>query len=140
MKYSFDGYNYLIRLDKGDHLLESVERFVGETSLEGAWLNGLGAVSEVTLKIYDLDKKEYHSRTFEGVREAVSLTGNIAFDDNGKMVVHMHGVFGDEQYQTIGGHVQDFTAAATIELFIHRAYRPTKRKMDESVGLQTLDL
>lgn len=140
MKYSFDGFNYLIRLDKGEKLLESIEKFAGETKIEGAWVSGLGAVLEVTLRIYDLDKREYHSQTFKGVREAVSLTGNIAFDEDGKMVLHMHGVFGDEKYQTIGGHVQDFTTAATIELFIHRAYQPTKRKMDEGVGLKTLDL
>ena len=140
MKYSFDGFNYLIRLDKGEKLLESVEQFAHETKLEGAWVNGLGAASEVTLRIYDLDKKEYRSQKFDGPLEVASLTGNIAFDEEGKFVLHLHGVFGDDKYQTVGGHVQDLTAAATLELFIHRAYQPTKRKMDESVGLKTLDL
>lgn len=140
MKYSFDGFNYLIRLDQGERLVESIEQFVNETKLEGAWVNGLGAVDEVTLRFYDLEKKDYHSQTFKGPREAVGLTGNIAFDEEGKLVLHVHGTFGDEKFQTIGGHVQDFVTAATIELFIHRAYQPTKRKMDEGVGLKTLDL
>ena len=140
MKYSFDGFNYLIRLDKGEKLGESLEKFVSETKIEGAWVNALGAVSEVTLRIYDLDNREYHSQTFKGAREAVSLTGNIAFDEEGKLVWHIHGVFGDDKYQTVGGHVQDLTAPATLEIFVHRAYQPTKRKMDEEVGLKTLDL
>ena len=140
MKYSFDGFNYLIRLDKGEQLSESLERFARETKIEGAWVNGLGAALEVTLGFYDLDKKEYHWQQFDGLREIVSLTGNLAYDEDGQFVFHLHGILGDETFQTIGGHIKDLTAGATVELFVHRAYQSTKRKMDETVGLKTLDL
>lgn len=139
MRYSFDGYNYLIRLDKGEKLAESLEQFVAETKLEGAWVNGLGAALEATLGYYDLEKKEYVWQQFEGVREVVSLTGNLAYDD-GTFIFHLHGMLSDKNYQTIGGHVKDLTAGGTLELFIHRAYQPTKRKLDENTGLKTLDL
>ncbi|MBX6334392.1 DNA-binding protein [Candidatus Saccharibacteria bacterium] len=140
MKYSFDGYNYLIRLDKGEKLTESLERFAAETKIEGAWVSGLGAALEATLGYYDLEKKEYVWRQFEGVREIVSLTGNLAYDEDGTFIFHLHGVLSDEQYQTVGGHVKDLTAGGTLELFIHRAYQPTRRKLDENTGLKTLDL
>lgn len=140
MIYNFDGFNYLIRLDKGERLKECVERFVHETKLEGAWVNGLGAATEATLGFYDLDKKEYLWQTFEGLREVLSLTGNIAFDEKGELVLHLHGVLGDRQYNTVGGHVKDLVAGATLELFVHRAYQPTKRRHDEATGLPLLDL
>jgi predicted DNA-binding protein with PD1-like motif len=140
MRYSFDGYNYLIRLDKGEKLAESLERFAAETKLEGAWVSGLGAALEATLGYYDLGKKEYVWRQFEGLREIVSLAGNLAYDEDGQFIFHLHGVLSDEQFQTIGGHVKDFAAGATVELFIHRAYQPTRRKMDEGIGLKILDL
>lgn len=140
MKYSFDGFNYLIRLDKGERLEESLERFAHETKIEGAWVSGLGGALEATLGFYDLEAKEYRLKKFDGLREVLSLTGNLAYDDEGKLVVHLHGVLGDDQYQTIGGHVKDLVAAATLELFVHRAYQPTKRKLDSTVGLKTLDL
>lgn len=140
MKYSFDGYNYLIRLDKGEKLAESLERFAAETKIEGAWVSGLGAALEATLGYYDLDKKEYVWRQFEGLREVVSLTGNLAYDEDGQFMFHLHGVLSGDDFQTIGGHVKDLTAGATVELFIHRAYQPTKRKPDEATGLKTLDL
>jgi len=140
MKYSFDGFNYLIKLNKGERLSEAVEQFARETNIQGAWVSGLGGALEVTLGFYDLDTKEYQWQTFEGLREIAALQGNLAFDEQGKMMYHLHGVFGDRHYQTVGGHVKDLVAGATVELFVHRAYQPTKRKTDPEVGLQTLDL
>lgn len=140
MKYSFDGFNYLVRLDLGERLSEVLEKFAAETKIDGAWVSGLGACQEAILGFYHLDKKEYHWQQFDGLREIVSLNGNLAYDEDGKFVFHLHGVLGDDNFQTVGGHVKDLVAGATVELFIHRAYQPTKRKLDEGVGLKTLDL
>lgn len=140
MTYSFDGYNYLIRLSRGKHLSEAIEQFCNETKLEGAWLNGLGAASDITLGFFNLSTKEYKWRTFGQMMEVVSLTGNLARDDQGKMMFHLHGVFADDEYQTVGGHVKDLVAGATLELFVHRAYQPTRRTLDGETGLQLLDL
>lgn len=140
MKYSFDGFNYLIRLDRGEKLAPSLERFAQETNIEGAWVSGLGAATEATLGFYDLDAKEYVWQQFDGLREVVSLTGNLAYDEAGKFVFHLHGVLADKAFQTVGGHVKDLTAGGTLELFIHRAYQPTKRTTDQNSGLKVLDL
>jgi uncharacterized protein len=140
MIYNFDGFNYLIRLDKGDRLHKALERFVQETKLEGAWVSGVGAAQEATLGFYDVGKKAYRLKQFDGVREIVSLSGNLASDEDGKLIIHLHGVLGDAQYRTVGGHIKDLVAGATVELFVHRAYRPTKRKHDETTGLKVLDL
>jgi predicted DNA-binding protein with PD1-like motif len=140
MTYTFDEYNYVIKLTKGERLSEAIEQFVQETKIEGAWVEGLGGVLEVTLGFYDLDKKEYEWQTFEGLRELASLTGNLAFNEEGKIMLHAHGVVADKSYQTLGGHVKDLVAAATVELFIHRSYQPLHRKIDPEVGLQTFDL
>jgi hypothetical protein len=140
MKYHFDGYNYLIRLDKGERLSEAIAQFATETKIEGAWINGLGAVLEVTIGFYDLETKTYQMQTLPGDREMASLTGNLAYDEHGVLVPHLHGVFAGRDLQAIGGHVKDFVAGATIELFVHRAYQPTRRKLDREVGLQTFDL
>jgi Predicted DNA-binding protein with PD1-like DNA-binding motif len=140
MTYSFDDYNYVIKLLKGERLSEAIEQFAEETKIEGGWIQGLGGTLEATLGFYDLDKKEYQWRTFEGLHELVSLNGNLAFDEQGKMMLHAHGVIADQNYQTVGGHIKDLVAGATVELFVHRTFKPLHRKTDGQVGLQTLDL
>jgi predicted DNA-binding protein with PD1-like motif len=140
MTYTFDGYNYLVRLERGERLAECFEQFFEQTRIDGGWVNGLGAASVVTLGFYDLSAKEYRWRTFDTMMEIASLTGNLAKNDEGQMMFHLHGVLADEQYQTVGGHVKDLVAGATVELFIHRAYQPTHRTFDENIGLQLLDL
>lgn len=139
MIHSFDGYNDVIRLQAGEHLMAALEQFATETTLQGAWLSGIGAASEVTIGFYNLGSKEYKWRTFGRTMEVLSLAGNMSFDEAGKLVVHVHGVFGDDEYQTVGGHVKDLVAGATIELFVHRAYQPLRRAYDDATGLELLD-
>lgn len=140
MTYSFDGFNYLIKLNKGEQLLEALEQFAAKTQIQGAWMNGLGGALSMTLGFYDLEAKEYLWNTYEGLYEIAGLTGNIALDEQGKAVFHLHGTFGDQNNQSLSGHVKDLTAAATVELFVHRAYQPIRRKHDPEAGLATLDL
>lgn len=140
MMHMFDGFNDIIRLQKGERLLAALEQFVAENELPGAWISGLGGAQQVTLGFYDLDQKEYRWQTFDGLREVLNLAGNITFDEAGKPVFHLHGTFGDANYQAIGGHVKDLVAGATLELFIHRTYKPLRRVNNPEAGLPLLEL
>jgi uncharacterized protein len=137
----FDGFNDFVRLNKGETLGQFLKWFSANyPDFPGAWVSGLGGVLEVTLGFYDLDKKEYIWKKFDGLREMTALQGNLAHDESGKLVLHAHGTFADTQFVAVGGHVEDFVAAATVELFIHRSYKPLRRLRDEAVGLPLLDL
>jgi uncharacterized protein len=142
MLYTFNGHDDFARLDKGERLSDLVGGFsAGQKDFPGAWVSGLGGVLEVTLGFYDIDKKEYQWKTFEGLREMTAFQGNLAYDESGKLMLHAHGTFADNTFSgVIGGHVKDFVAGATIELFIHRTHKTLERKHDDSVGLPLLDL
>lgn len=140
MKYSYDGFNYWARFDKGERLSESFQQFFEETGIDGAWVSGIGAALECELGFYNLDNQEYQWQKYDGMREILSLQGTLAKNEAGDMMFHLHGTFGDENYQTIGGHVKDLVVGGTLELFIHRSFVPLQRKTDKNVGLQTLEL
>lgn len=140
MTYNFDGYNYLVRLEKGEKLAECLDKFMSETKIEGGWLNGVGAADEITIGLYQPKTKDYKWKTFNEQMEITALVGNLAYGADGKMMFHLHGTFGDKNFQTVSGHVKDFLVTATLELFVHRAYQPTRRKFDDETGLQLLDL
>lgn len=137
----FDGYNYVIKLKKGERLTEALDTFAAaEPDLVGAWISGLGGALEMTLGFYDLDAHKYQWRTFTGLYEVTALTGNLALDEQGKLVPHLHGTFADAQYRAIGGHVKELVTAATVELFVHGTWKPLKRRTDPDIGIKTLDL
>lgn len=140
MTYSFDGYNYLIKLQKGEKLMASLNQFAEETKLEGGWINILGSALGMTLGFYDLDKKQYQWQDFDGLYEIAGITGNLAYDEQNQPIFHLHGTFAGRDFKAIGGHVKDLTAGATVEVFIHRAFKPVKRTHNDASGLQTLDL
>lgn len=138
MTYTFDGYNYFVRLERGERLNECMDKFFAETKVDGGWISGLGAATEVTLGFYNLETKKYQWKTFTQAMEVTALQGNVAADEVGKMMFHLHGTFADEGYQSIGGHVKDLVVGGTLELFIHRSYHPLHREHDDDTGLQLL--
>lgn len=140
MTHSFDGFNYLIRLKTGERLAESLLKFAAETDCDGAWLTGLGGATEAVIGLYSLEDKEYKWHNFEGMYEIAGLNGTIALGEDGKHALHLHGNLADKDLNVIGGHIKDLVAGATIEIFVHKAYKPMRRKVDPETGLKLLDL
>ncbi len=139
MTYKFDGSNYLVRVAKGERLGEALDEFMSETKIEGGWVNGIGAADDITIGLYQPASKDYKWKTFNEQMEITVLVGNVSQGADGKMMFHLHGTFGDENYRTFSGHVKDFLVTATLELFITKT-SPIHRKFDDDVALQLLDL
>jgi predicted DNA-binding protein with PD1-like motif len=139
LKYRKEESGYLIRLSKGDILFDSIISFGESEKIDSAFFSGIGAVEDVVLGYYDLKKKEYIKREFDGIWELVSLTGNLAKADDG-LIIHAHGVLSDPGSKTIGGHVFGFTTAATVEIYLVPLKAGLERKFDEETGLKLLDI
>jgi uncharacterized protein len=136
MVQSFDGYNYVMRLDKDERLSVGMQQFFAQNDVQGGWITAVGGALEVTLGFYDLDSQKYLWKTFKQLLEITSLP----LDEQGRPGYHLHGTFADKAYQVVGGHVADLVVGGTCEIFVHRSYHPLHRKHDDSVGLTTLDL
>lgn len=137
---TFDGYNYTVRLDRGEKLSEAMEAFFAANDLNGASVTAVGGAEQLQLGFYDLDTKQYLWKTFPDVYEITSLLGTVALDEEDKLMFHLHGTFAGRDYQVVGGHVKDFVVGGTCELFVHRTYKPLRRKQDDATGLKLLDL
>ena len=140
MTHSFDGDTYTLVLKKDEELIECLESFVGETNVTSAWVHGLGGALAVELGYFNLEKRQYQWQGFNQLCEIVSLTGNIARDETRKPAFHLHGVFADETYQTIGGHVRKLVVGGTCELQIREFGQQLGRQFDEETGLRLLSL
>ncbi len=140
MKYRYDGYNWLVRLQKGEKLVEQLTALVKDQKIGGAWLSGLGACENVELGFYNLGTKQYTWKKLDQPLEITGLQGNISWDTS-EPVLHIHGSFSDSNMQAWGGHVKELEVGGTCEVLIHRWYENgLTRQLDEPTGLKLLDL
>lgn len=135
-----DGYNWIVRIEKGEELISTLTKFIKENDVPTCWVSGLGATSDVTLGFYWLDKQEYSWKKFEELMEVTSLQGNISWID-GEPMLHIHGSFSKSDMSAVGGHVKNLVAGGTLEIFLHRWYGDKlTRTQDDEIGLKLLDV
>ncbi len=130
---------YLVRLEKGEEVIESLIDLAEKEKIKGGFLYGIGAVKDVSLGYFDTAKKEYQKKSFEKNYEVTSLVGDI-FHFEGKPGVHCHVSLSGPDFTAIGGHLFRAVITGTGEFFIHTTDETLKRKKDPSSGLNLLDL
>ncbi len=140
MTLQHDGYNWIVRLNKGEKLIEQLTNLVKEEKIPSCWISGLGGAESAKLGFYDLGTKKYNWQTIREPLEILSLQGNIAWQ-NGELVLHIHGALSRADMQAIGGHVKELTVSGTCEVYLHKWYGDDlQRKKDDQTGLGLLDL
>jgi len=132
---------YIVILEKGEEILSSLTEFCEENKIYSGSISGIGGTDDVTLKYYDLVKKEYVPKKFsDGVNyEIIALNGNISRLD-GKPFVHMHVTLGDPDYKVFGGHLGSANISIIAEIYINIVEGVIDRKLDEGFKLNFLDI
>jgi len=139
MKYKKIESTYVIRLEKGERVIEKLLGLCEKEKIKAGYFNGLGALSEVELRHFNLMTKEYSSKKLSGLYEITSLHGNIS-EMSGKSYIHAHIVVGDSQLNSWSGHLNEATVSATCEIFLVKVDGVITRKKDEATGLNLLDI
>ena len=139
MKYKKIESTYVIRLEKGERVIEKLLGLCEKEKIKAGYFNGLGALSEVELRHFNLMTKEYSSKKLSGQYEITSWHGNIS-EMSGKSYIHAHIVVGDSQLNSWSGHLNEATVSATCEIFLVKVDGVITRKKDEATGLNLLDI
>ncbi|HMK36379.1 MAG TPA: PPC domain-containing DNA-binding protein [Desulfomonilaceae bacterium] len=125
---------FLVRLPKGEDLVEAITRVFRERSIRKAAFNVIGAVTRATLGYYDASF-QYVNREFPGMQEIASCMGNVS-EKEGDVFVHAHIVLSGKDYQCHAGHVMPGTEIFAAELFAIPVAGPILvRNFDEPTGL-----
>lgn len=111
--------NYLVQLEIGDDIIESLKLFASTEGIRGAVFEGIGAVDSATIGYFDLEKHDYIRAKVDGQREVLSLKGNIAQDFQGETIVHAHIILGDASMNCAGGHLFFGRISVTGEILVH---------------------
>ncbi|MBS4535052.1 DNA-binding protein [Clostridium sp. D2Q-14] len=137
MEYKKFGSKYVIRLDRGEEIVESIKRFIQETNVKLANVTGIGAADKVTIGLYDVNKRKYISNDYEGEYEITALIGNISSIEN-EPYLHLHITIGDEKNRAFGGHLNSASISATCEIFVDVYEGELDRIHDDNIGLNIL--
>jgi predicted DNA-binding protein with PD1-like motif len=132
-------FDLLVRLFKGEELVSSIQNLAAERKIEHAAVQGIGAVEDVELGYYRLQRREYRRIRLKRQYELISLLGNLGWVD-GAPLLHAHVTLGAEDFQTVGGHLFEATVLATAELILSPGSARLERSFDDEIGLKLWDL
>ncbi|WP_058260067.1 PPC domain-containing DNA-binding protein [Fenollaria timonensis] len=143
MRYIKDGASYIVRIDRGEEVLDKLNEFIKDTDIKAGTITGIGASSEVELGVYSVKNREYIKNKYEGEFEILSLIGNIT-QDAGDAYIHLHIMISDGLAQgagiTVGGHLNKCIISGTCELRIDECENAYQRKIDDETGIKIIDI
>jgi uncharacterized protein len=140
MKIKRTETGFLVVLDVGDEVTESLKRLAATERIGMASFTGIGAVKDVVLGYLDLDQKQYLKRELgPDSMELVSMTGNLALI-NGEPALHCHVVVGDRELRVFGGHLFEASVSVTVEIFLRVYEGELAREFDPNSGANLISL
>jgi uncharacterized protein len=139
MQYQKLDNTYVIKLEKGEAVIDTLTKFCMSEKIANAEFSGIGAVKGLTCGYYELEEKKYYFTDYPDLVEVVSLTGNVFLKDD-KPFIHMHGVFTDTKNQAFGGHISEMTVGVVLEVMLRPLNGNIKRTLDTCIGLALIDI
>jgi len=103
----------VVRFHEGEDLLGGL---AGLGLKAAAIVCGIGMVRDLVLGYWDGHR--YIEERFSQPVELVALQGNVGESEQGKVVVHVHGVVGKEGGATVSGHLLAASVHNTAEVVV----------------------
>src|ERR1700722_18043551 len=129
---------YLLEFHTGQEVMQGLLAFARKHKLVAGHLTGIGAISHAVIGYFDPQKKTYLRTNEPGQAELLSLTGNLALNDD-EPFYHIHVALGLRDGSARGGHLFEATVRPTVEVVLTTYSKPVRRKIDSETGLPLLD-
>lgn len=134
MKFKKFGNKYIVRIDRGEEVVESLTKFCEQNSIKLGSITAIGASDKITIGLFDVKTKKYHSKELTGDYELAPVIGNITTKD-GKIYLHLHANVSDSEHRSFGGHLNSAVISGTFEAVIDVIDGEIEREFNEEVGL-----
>ena len=134
MNFTQESNKYYITLNKDEYVNDSLLSIVNSQNIKSGWINGVGAIYDIEVGYFDVEKKDYVRKKFPGDYELLSLSGNVSVKE-GLKFIHTHITFSDIEFNVFGGHLFDAKIAAAGEFLIDSCNFEIKRKYNTNIGL-----
>jgi predicted DNA-binding protein with PD1-like motif len=111
---------FAVIFDTGDEVIAGLRSFALGANLLGARFSAIGALQDVTLGFFDIERKEYRKIPVREQVEVLSLVGNVAAHE-GRPQIHAHVVVGKRDGTAHGGHLLEAHVRPTLEVIVVEA-------------------
>ncbi len=139
MQYKQFNNKVIVRVDKGEELVESLKTLCKTLDISLGSIIGIGATDKVTVGLMNTKTQKYQSKEFTGDHEIAPLIGNIT-RMNGEVYLHLHVTICNVEHKAMGGHLTSALISATFEGVIDVIDGHVNREYDNEVGLNLLKL
>jgi uncharacterized protein len=130
---------WIIRLERDEELIETLKSFCKKNAFTGGSFSGIGAFNSVTVGLFEMDTKQYHSLELVGDYELTSLMGNLS-TLKGEPYLHLHATISDKNHRVFGGHLSQGIVSVTAEILFEELPELGERYFDDEIGINLLDL
>ena len=139
MNYNKVDDKIYVSIDKGELVNDKLLEVAKIEKLNSGWINGLGAISDIEIGYWDIEKKIYIKKYFDEDYELLSLIGNISLVNN-ESFIHTHISFSNTEFKVFGGHMFDAKVIAAAEFCIFTSNYHLHRKLNCDIGLSLWDI
>lgn len=137
MEYRVFDKTIVVRLDKGDEIVECLLKVAEKENCSLASVFGIGAVDDFSVGVFDLLKADYDRIRYSGNHEINSIMGNLTRKD-GNPYLHLHITCTGPEGKVVGGHLFEAKISLTGEIFMQKISGETDRRFDPSVGINKI--
>ena len=138
MEYKRFSDAIVVRIDRGEEILEQVTEVAKREQIRLASVEALGATDDFTVGAFHPADKQYQSNRFCGDYEIVSLLGTITTKD-GAPYLHLHMSAADDTGSAVGGHLNRARVSVTCEMIIRPIDGAVGRRLDPGIGINLMD-
>lgn len=139
MKYKRFDKTIVVRIDRGEEILDKIRELAIAENIKLASVTALGATNDFIVGVFNTAEKKYYANEFKGAFEIVSLTGTINTMD-GQFYTHIHMSAGNDKGEVFGGHLNRAMVSATCEMTVTVIDGEVDRYRDDDVGLNLFKL
>jgi uncharacterized protein len=131
---------FAVVLASGEEACEGLLAFARDQGIGAASVSAIGALRRATVAFYDPERGEYLPNRIDEQVELLSLSGDIALDDDDHPRLHLHAALAKRDGSAWGGHLIEGEVRPTLEAIVTESPPPLRRRVDPKSGLALLDL
>jgi predicted DNA-binding protein with PD1-like motif len=139
MQFKKYGERYLLRLEVGEEIIETIKEFCTQRRIGSGKMTGIGVLRKAQISYYDLALRDFHHREIFEYVELTSLMGNISIME-GQVFPHLHVTLSDAKFNVYGGHLSSGEIGVTGEFVIEPFNIEIERKLYQETGFRLLVL